>query len=349
MLKILEGDCLNVLKTLPSNYIDCVITSPPYWRLRDYNHKNQLGLEETPEEFINKLCDIFDEIYRVLKDTGTVFINIGDSYSKSNTISPKGKRGFSQEKNQIINKNKCVARKKSLVGIPAMFQLEMIRRGWILRNKIIWNKTNIMPESVKDRFTNDYEEIFFFTKSEKYFFNKLYEPFSEKTLTAFKDGKVPTTHSYLKAGISKSGMRENKEWLATVSNKGRNMRTVWRIGNTGTKEAHFSTFPQEIVRRCIESGCPSNGIVLDCFLGIGTTLNVAKKLGKNAIGIELNRNYIEVAKKIIGDNLFEKLEIEYSCECCFYYANSLCGKFGDYVLPTVKLMEKCGGSYENKG
>ncbi len=348
MLKILEGEALNIIKTFPSNYIDCVITSPPYWRLRDYKHKDQLGMEETPEEFIDRLCNIFDEIYRVLKDTGTVFINIGDSYSKTSTISPKGKRGFSQEKNQIIKKNKCVARKKSLVGIPAMFQLEMIRRGWILRNKIIWNKTNIMPESVKDRFTNDYEEIFFFTKSEKYFFNKLYEPFSEKTLTAFKNGKVPMSHSYLKAGISKSGMRENKEWLATISDKGRNMRTVWKIGNTGTKEAHFSTFPEEIVKRCIESGSPTNGIVLDCFLGTGTTLNVAKKLGRNAIGIELNRGYIEIAKKLIKDDLFEKLEIKYSCNCCSYYTNDLCGKFGDYILPTFQLLEKCGGNYENK-
>ncbi|MBM6876163.1 DNA-methyltransferase [Fusobacterium mortiferum] len=347
MLKVIEGDCLEVLKTLPNNYIDCVVTSPPYWRLRDYNHKQQLGMEETPEEYINKLCNIFDEIYRVLKDTGTVFVNIGDSYSKSNTISPKGKRGFSQDKNQIINKNKCVAKKKSLVGVPAMFQLEMIKRGWILRNKIIWNKTNIMPESVKDRFTNDYEEIFFFTKNEKYFFNKLYEPFSEKTLTAFKDGKVPTSHAYLRAGISKSGMRENKEWLAVVSEKGRNMRAVWKIGNTGIKESHFSTFPKEIVRRCIESGCPSNGIVLDCFLGSGTTLNVAKKLGRNAIGIELNRSYIKIAEKLIGNTLFQKLEIKYNCKYCSYYINDLCSKFKDFILPTVELQNKCGGNYEN--
>lgn len=178
-----------------------------------------------------------------------------------------------------------------------MFMIEMINRGWILRNKIIWQKTNVMPESVKDRFTNDYEEVFFFTKKEKYFFNKLYEPYAKKTLHAFKNGKIPNSHKYLEAGKSKCGMREGKEWLNVVSEKGRNMRTVWSIGTVGIKEAHFSTFPLELARRCITAGCPNGGTVLDIFLGSGTTLLVAKELKMHGIGIELVAENIEIAKR----------------------------------------------------
>lgn len=300
MIKIMHGNVLDKLRILENESVNCVVTSPPYWRLRDYGSDQQIGLEETPEEFIEKLCNVFDEVYRVLKKDGTLFINLGDSYSGSNSISTKGRRGFyKDEKDQILKKNNCVAKRKSLVGIPAMFQLEMIKRGWILRNKIIWQKSNIMPESVNDRFTNDYEEIFFFTKNQKYFFNKLYEPYSEKTLHAFKNGKVPNSHKYLEAGQSKTGMRDRREWLAVVSEKGRNMRTVWKIGTVGIKEAHFSTFPLELARRCVEAGCPKNGTVLDLFMGSGTTNIASAKLGIKSIGIELMEDNIEIAKKRI--------------------------------------------------
>lgn len=307
IIKLIEGETLETLKTFNTESIDCIVTSPPYWRLRNYNHPKQIGLEETPEIFINNLCNIFDEVYRVLKNEGTLFVNIGDCYSNSNSISIKGRRGFnSNSKNEILKKNNCLAKKKSLIGIPAMFQLEMIKRGWILRNKIIWQKSNVMPESVQDRFTNDYEEVFFFTKNQKYYFNKLYEPFSEKTLTAFKNGKVPNSHKYLEAGKSKCGMREGKEWLAIASEKGRNMRTVWKIGTTGIKEAHFSTFPIELAKRCIEAGCPSSGTVLDIFSGSGTTNIAAAKLGIKSIGIELLEESIKIANKRIS-NLNYKL------------------------------------------
>lgn len=158
MIDIKNGEALEELKKFQDSSVDCVVTSPPYWRLRDYGSDKQLGLEETPEEFIKRLCDIFDEIYRILKESGTVFVNIGDSYSGSNSISTIGRRGFYKTiKDMTLKKNNCLAKRKSLVGIPAMFQLEMVRRGWILRNKIIWHKSNVMPESVNDRFTNDYE------------------------------------------------------------------------------------------------------------------------------------------------------------------------------------------------
>ena len=301
MINLIQGSALEVLKGLDSKSINCVVTSPPYWRLRDYGSDQQIGLEETPEEFIANLCDTFDEVYRILKDDGTLFVNLGDSYSGNNAISTKSRRGFVKGiKDQMLKKNNCVAKRKSLVGIPAMFQLEMIKRGWILRNKIIWQKSNVMPESVNDRFTNDYEEVFFFTKNQKYYFNKLYEPYSEKTLHSFKDGKIPNSHKYLEAGKSKTGMRDGREWIAVVSEKGRNMRTVWKIGTVGIKEAHFSTFPLELARRCIKAGCPTNGTVLDLFMGSGTTNIASAKLGIKSIGIELMKDNIEIAKKRIA-------------------------------------------------
>lgn len=314
LIKLINGNTIDILKKLDNESINCVVTSPPYWRLRDYGHDEQIGLEETPEEFINNLCDIFDEVFRILKDDGTLFVNLGDCYSHSNSISTKGRRGFNKdEKDYFLKKNKCVAKRKSLVGIPAMFQLEMIKRGWILRNKIIWQKSNIMPESVKDRFTNDYEEVFFFTKNQKYYFNKLYEPYAEKTLNSFKNGKITNSHKYLEAGKSKCGMREGREWLAVVSEKGRNMRTVWKIGTVGIKEAHFSTFPLELARRCIEAGCPSDGIVLDIFTGSGTTNIAAAKLGIKSIGIEL----IDENIKIIEGRIKELKKERKKCQLSF--------------------------------
>ena len=291
MIEILHGDTLKKIKLLKDKSIDCIVTSPPYWQLRDYGVVGQLGLEDTVEEYIEKLLKIFDECWRALKDTGTVFINMGDIYSSSKYIS---------------------IRRKSRMMIPEKIAIAMIEKGWILRNEIIWHKPNVVPEAVQDRFTNDFEKIYFFTKSEKYFFEKQYETFSEKTLTAFKDGIMPTgKKKMLGAGESRTGMRKvNKPWKAVYNEKGRNMRTVWKIATKGISEAHFATFPEELVRRCILAGCPENGIVLDPFLGSGTTLKVAKRLNRNGIGIELNQEYIQIAKKRIGNDLCNEVQIK---------------------------------------
>lgn len=307
MIKILNGDSKKLIKTLENQSIDCVVTSPPYYRLRDYGHKEQLGMESSPENFIKALCNLFDDIWAVLKDEGTLYVNLGDTYSGNGSITNTGRRGFLKgEENIKFSKGNVQAKRKSLIGIPAMFQLEMIKRGWILRNKIIWNKTNCMPEKIQDRFTNDYEEIFFFTKQQKYFFNRLFEPYSEKTLTSFKNGIMPVSHAYLKnglkAGESKSGMRNSKEpWLAAKYAQGRNMRSVWKIATTGTKFGHYSTFPVEIAKKCIKSGCPKEGIVLDPFAGTGTTLFVASTLGMHSIGFELvEKNYNFIKENIVN-------------------------------------------------
>ena len=312
-MKIYKGEAAEKLKLLETESIDCVVTSPPYWQLRDYEVEGQLGLEKTLEEYLDKLVNIFDEIFRVLKEGGTCFINMGDSYASNGSIPMKGRRGFlkGEESKSVVRKTKI--RKKSKLLIPQRFAILLLERGWILRNEIIWKKPNIMPESVGDRFTNDFEHIYFFTKSEKYYFKKQYEPYSEKTLTAFKNGIIPSSHKYLEQeklkNRPKSRMRDvKKDWLAIAADEGRNMRSVWEIATIGIKEGHFATYPEELVRRLLQSGCPQDGMVLDPFLGSGTTLKVAKQLGMKGTGIEIKEEYIELAVNRIND-LFTKVQI----------------------------------------
>lgn len=311
MIKILQGDAYDRMREIEDESIDCIVTSPPYWQLRDYGIEGQLGLEKTAEEYLEKLIAVFDEAWRVLKDSRTVFVNMGDTYSNVNSkfISGSNNKNYYIDKQTAKIRKKTDIRRKSKMMISERFAIAMIERGWILRNEIIWHKPNVVPEAVRDRFTNDFEKIYFFTKNEKYFFEKQYEAFSEKTLTAFKDGIMPTgKKKMLGAGESRTGMREvNKPWKAACNEKGRNMRSVWKIAAKGISEAHFATFPEELVKRCILAGCPENGIVLDPFMGSGTTLKVAKQLNRSGIGIELKKEYIEIAKQRIGDDLFNEV------------------------------------------
>lgn len=346
MIKIMHGNSLEVLKTLEDESIDCVVTSPPYWQIRDYGVSGQIGLESDVNEFLEKLIDIFDEVYRVLKKSGTLFVNMGDTYSNVNAKLAGGTNNKRHGKN---NGYKTVPRKtnikrKSKMMIPERLAIKMIESGWILRNEIIWHKSNILPESVNDRFTNDFEKVFFFSKEQKYYFKKQYEPYSDKTIHAFKDGTVPDSKKRLKSGESKTGMREGRTWKSFYNENGRNMRTVWNIATKGIKEGHFAIFPEELVRRCLDSGCPVNGVVLDPFLGSGTTLKVAKSLNMQGVGIELKREYIDIAVGRIGEDLFTKIDVEYSCKGCPNNINNLCGKFGDSVLPTIEIKKMCGGA-----
>ena len=311
-MKIINGDSLKILKTLDTESIDCIITSPPYWQLRDYNISGQIGLEENIEEYIEKLMLIMDELYRVLKKSGTFFLNIGDTYSNVNSkFSKRSNKKRGKENIFKVIPRKTNIQRKSKMMIPERLCIKMIDQGWILRNEIIWHKPNVLPEALNDRFTNDFEKIFFFTKNQKYYFKKQYEPYSDKTLNSFKDGKIPNSHKYLEAGKSKCGMREGKEWINIVSEKGRNMRTVWSIATKGIKEGHYASFPEELVKRCLLAGCPIDGIVLDPFLGSGTTLKVAKSLNLNGVGVELKKEYIEMAVSRIGEGLFNKIEVDY--------------------------------------
>lgn len=292
---IIQGDSLQVLKTLTNESVDCVITSPPYWSLRDYGVEGQLGLEPTFEEYITKLCDIFDEVKRVLKKEGTCWVNLGDTYGgtgKKSDTNDKYKKGLARDFDRPNGKEK----QKCLLQIPSHFAIEMTNRGWILRNEIIWHKPNCMPASVKDRFTVDFEKVFFFVKSKKYWFEQQFDELQgnpkdkeRQSRTGSENQKYAIVHGN-KPSSGGVGYSEN----------GRNRRCVWSINTKPLKDAHFATFPEALIEPMITSGCPKGGTVLDVFMGAGTTAIVAKKLGRNYLGIELNPDYIKISNERIS-------------------------------------------------
>ena len=294
--KILRGDALQVLKTLPSESIDCIVTSPPYWALRDYKIKEQVGLESDFNDYIKKLCDIFDEGKRVLKKTGTCWVNLGDTYyTKSGGSFLNDQLNSNKRIKKLgINRANAIRGKglledKNLTLTPLRFAIEMQKRGWIIRNVIIWHKPNCMPTSVNDRFTVDFEYLFFFVKSKKYYFKQQREPHKLESIERTKH-KWDGHREY---GSSFSGMDIKK----MCHPDGRNKRCVWSITTKSFKGAHFAVYPQELIETPIKAGCPEEGIVLDPFFGSGTTGLVALKQNKKFIGIELNPDYIEVAKR----------------------------------------------------
>lgn len=307
--KIIEGNCLTVLKTLPDNSVDCCITSPPYWGLRDYGHSEQLGSEKHFKDFVNNLCNVFDEIKRVLKDTGTCFVNLGDSYSSDSkggggTHYPDGtpyKQTTNKGSRYGVTKFDSDLPNKCLCLVPERFAIEMIDRGWTIRNQIIWHKPNQMPSSATDRFTVDFEKIFFFVKKPTgYYFEQQLEPYT-KPLDRWggtdldANGKSEWDEGTGQSSYRKRNMRPNED--------GKNMRTVWSINTEPNSEAHFATYPQRLVERMIKAGCPENGLVIDPFFGSGTTGIYARKVNRNFVGIELNPEYVEIANK----RLFKEL------------------------------------------
>ena len=292
---IIQGNSLEVMKQFPDESVDMVMTSPPYWALRDYGVEGQLGLEPTFQEYINKLCDIFDEVKRVLKKEGTCWVNMGDSYLGGGAKTGEGSlqlRGGAWKDNPKLAtlKNNQTIPSKCLAQIPSRFAIEMCNRGWILRNEIIWHKPNCMPSSVKDRFTVDFEKIFFFTRSKKYWFETQYEPHESKP------------HKYNGKKIQKAAgnSRAESDGKEFYNPQGRNKRCVWRITTKPYKEAHFATYPEDLCITPIKAGCPIGGIVLDPFFGAGTTGLVARKLNRDFIGIELNPEYIKIAEARIN-------------------------------------------------
>lgn len=292
--EIICGDSLEVLRTLPAESVDCCITSPPYWNLRDYGQDGQLGLEPHFDEYIEKLCAIFDEIKRVLKPEGTCFVNIGDTYSGNKEGKTDEKvSAYLKETSTAIHK-KAVIQEKCLCQIPSRFGIEMTNRGWILRNRIIWYKPNAMPSSAADRFSPDFEDIFFFVKSKKYYF----EQQLEKSIWFEKDARAINGPS--SGGKAMTGEYAINKGGAFRSDGMRNKRTVWEICTSPYEDAHFATYPEELVYPMLLSGCPKNGIVLDPFFGAGTTGVVAKKMSRNYLGIELNPEYIKIAEERIN-------------------------------------------------
>jgi site-specific DNA-methyltransferase (cytosine-N4-specific) len=280
---ILKGDVLEKLKELPDGMVNTCITSPPYWGLRDYDVENQIGTEDTPEKYVNKIADVFDDVKRVLRDDGTLWLNLGDSYFGSwGNYSPHGTGGQREKSTERFARKAYEGRenwrpptsfkheflkKKDLVGVPWRVAFELQKRGWFLRSDIVWNKPNPTPSSVKDRPNTSHEYIFLLSKSRFYYYDS-------------DSIKEPTVD-----GVSK-----------------RNKRTVWEVPVSRFRGAHFATFPPELIEPCVIAGSPENGLILDPFFGSGTTGLVAKNNNRNYIGIELNENYAEIAERRISEN-----------------------------------------------
>lgn len=330
---ILLGNCLEVLKTLPDKSVNCCVTSPPYYGLRDYGtakwiggdpkcphyrtnkvvDKNtingrrpmdgtsegavgnaifkkvcplcgavrddeQVGIEETPEEYVEKLVSVFHEIKRMLTDDGTCWINIGDSYAvDTNGVTPQTIEKNKERQPHYGKKIPEGCKPKDMIGIPWMLAFALRADGWYLRQDIIWAKPNPMPESVKDRCTKSHEYIFLLSKSEKYYFDN--------------------------TAIQEQAVSSNKK------SQFRNKRDVWVVSPSQFKSEHFATYPEELIYPCVVAGCPEDGIVIDPFMGSGTTGIVAKKNRRNYIGVELNPKYKDIADKRLENTLVEQVDV----------------------------------------
>ena len=295
--KIYQGDSLEVLKDFPDEIVDCVVTSPPYWGLRDYGTEGQLGLEKTPEQFVENLVKLFREIKRVLKKSGTVWLNLGDSYSSGGRETTTNQSVRGEQDYGVTRPPVCKGIKpKDLVGIPWRVAFALQADGWYLRQDIIWHKPNPMPESVTDRCTKSHEYIFLLTKSPKYFYDA--DAIREKSIHFETDKRAVNGRTPHKSG--KSIMDECQYAIKGVGyseDGNRNKRSVWSITTKPYSGAHFATFPPDLPELCIKAGSPKDGVVLDPFFGSGTTGWVAQRLGRKWIGIELNPEYIEIADK----------------------------------------------------
>ena len=306
---IYNMDCIDALRSLPDNSIHCCVTSPPYYGLRDYGMDGQIGREETPERYIMRLTAVFNELLRVLRPDGTFWLNISDTYcgtgNKGGYGDPKYPTGRTGDYASVTQRVEGV-KAKDLIGIPWMLAFSLRTDGWYLRNDIIWEKANPMPESVRDRCSRSYEHIFLLTKSRKYYFDHLAisEPIAATTAARLKAGRG-ISHKYADSIPGQTVQAINKPRAAGQYSEldispFRNKRDVWRINTVPYSGAHFAAFPPKLAETCILAGCPENGIVIDPFFGSGTTGLAAKGLNRQYIGVELNPEYCQLAIKRIG-------------------------------------------------
>ena len=291
--KILEGDCIESLKTLDDESVNCCVTSPPYWGLRDYGESDQLGLEQTPEEYVANMVKVFSEVKRVLTKDGTLWLNLGDSYAGNCSRTSSGRAGMGKEREGIYSRLGDGLKSKDLVGIPWRVAFALQADGWYLRQDIIWHKPNPMPESVTDRCTKSHEYIFLLSKSPKYYYDHeaVKEKCSEATIERFKQDIESQT------GSNRVPFKNNGNIKAVGDGELRNKRSVWTVNTQPYSEAHFATYPTKLIRPCIKAGCPKGGVVLDPFGGSGTTAEVANELHRDAILCELNPEYCKLINK----------------------------------------------------
>ena len=307
------GDCREGLKNLPEQSVNCCVTSPPYFGLRDYEREDQIGQEETPQEFVETMVSLFREVRRVLKDDGTFWLNLGDSYAgggghsasaPSSEFSKSGKYGKALVSGGIKPIGDLKA--KDLIGIPWRVALALQADGWWLRSDIIWEKPNCFPESVTDRCTNSHEYIFMLTKSKNYYFNQ--EAIQEDAICGSngsggfhtgKTGEHQLGRSQKVRPSKPKGSFEGKysETSFRAVREKRNKRSVWSVCTKPFRGAHFAVYPPELITPCIKAGCPDGGTVLDPFIGSGTTAAVAVENGCKFVGFELNEDYLKLAKR----------------------------------------------------
>lgn len=292
-----HGDALEVLRHLSDGSVDCCVTSPPYFGLRDYGVDGQIGAEASPAEFVERLRVMFAEVRRVLADDGTLWLNLGDSYVHKKASGPQGVAcdRASRTFTAAAAGGWSGLPDKNLLGMPWRVAFALQDDGWILRNQVIWHKPNAMPESVTDRLSNKHEHVFLFTKSRRYWFDL--DPIREAAVTADRPGP---RRSY--APGSASSMRDGEHQAMTgafaglpLNENGRNPGDVWSIPTRPFPGAHFAVFPPALAERCILAGCKPGGTVLDPFSGSGTTGMAAQKHGRRYVGIDLNRDYLDLS------------------------------------------------------
>jgi len=325
------GDCRAVMAEMPAESVHCVVTSPPYWGLRDYGEPGQLGLEATPEAYVANMVDVFREVRRVLRDDGTVWLNLGDSYSRDPAKGGSGPNGKHDlipdygDARRIMSeaKGSSAARvgrgdrapvrvgaglaQKQLVGIPWRVAFALQADGWYLRSDIIWSKPNPMPESVTDRPTKAHEYVFLLTKAARYYFDAdaVREPPQQPSRGGvIGQARYTSMSAHPKSLVEvcpggtgrRKGSSQRPEYRESLSQPtSRNIRTVWTIATQPYPGAHFATFPEKLVEPCVKAGCPPDGVVLDPFAGSGTVGRVANRLGRRAVLIDLSADYIDQA------------------------------------------------------
>ena len=302
---IINRDALCALQELPSESVHCCVTSPPYYTLRDYGLDAQIGQEDTPEQYIDRLTTVFGELYRVLRKDGTLWLNIADTYcgtgSKCGYTDPKNPKGRT---GQRIARNSRVTgcKQKDLIGIPWLLAFSLREQGWYLRSDIIWQKQNPMPESCKDRPTRCYEHIFLLSKEKKYYYDAaaIAEPLAPTTAERYR--RARSTNSKYTQEIPGQGKvqglnrpRDGGYYDDALMPTTRNKRDVWTVSTNGFRGAHFAVFPEKLIEPCILAGSPLGGTVLDPFAGSGTTGVVAKRLRRDFIGCEINPDYAQMA------------------------------------------------------
>ena len=305
-VEILNGDCIEMMKTLPDLSVNCCVTSPPYFGLRDYGHEGQIGLEETPEAFVQKMVEVFREVKRVLRDDGTLWLNLGDSYAGSGkgrngdgspNVDPLSKQATSAGTiiGKLIKSQTSDCKPKDLIGIPWRVAFALQADGWYLRQDIIWHKPNPMPESVTDRCTKAHEYVFLLTKSQRYYYDAgaVCEPATNRSC-----GNIQPTKG-ARTGDVKHQTKGNLHMIGAAEH--RNRRSVWSITTQPYSGAHFAVMPEALVEPCLLAGSRPGDVVLDPFTGSGTVGAVAVNHGRSFVGCELNPDYIALARQRIGN------------------------------------------------